>query len=138
LRDRDYIDDRLRVDTVLGVRLSIEWDFTYLSSDASAAKLQSEGYEMLANHKQRTLEASIQTAKEELKHNHEIIHSSEARLGQVKTYVMKTLDEYNRGVKNSIDVLGATQKQLGFIKENAERRKEYQLTKGRLLALFGE
>jgi outer membrane protein len=138
LRDRDYLDDRSRVDTVLGVRLSLDWDFTYLTSDASAAKLQSEGFEMIASHKQLTLEASIQTAKEELKHNHEIIHSSETRLGQVKTYVIKTLDEYNRGVKNSIDVLGAAQRQLEFIKENAERRKEYQLTKGRLLALFGE
>jgi len=46
-------------------------------------------------------------------------------------------DEYRRGVKNSLDVLGASQRYLGFERQYAERRRDYQATKAELLSLLG-
>ncbi|MEW6057106.1 MAG: TolC family protein [Bdellovibrionota bacterium] len=139
LRDRDYLARRLRDDTVAGVRFTFElFDGLRSASDASAFSLQAQGYEEQADQRIKNADAHVQVAKEDLKHDHELIHNAEERIVQGKKYLARTLDEYNRGVKNSIDVLGAAQKYQSFLRQYAERRRDYKITKDGLLALMGK
>ncbi len=137
LRERDYLTQQDRIDSAVGARLSLEFDF-YKVADASALSLQAKAYEKQAQQKSKSVVAEAMVAKEDLKHEHELIHFSEDRVEQGKKYFSRTLDEYNRGVKNSIDVLSAAQRYLSFQKEYSERRRNYQLTKSAVLFLSNE
>lgn len=139
LRDRDYLSQNLRYDGVVGVRLSFElFDGLNSRSNAAALALRATGLEEQTQQRTRSVDAQIQVAKEDLKHDHELIHFGEERIEQGKKYLSRTLDEYNRGVKNSIDLLGAAQRYIAFQRQYAERRRDYQITKSGLLALLGQ
>jgi outer membrane protein TolC len=77
-------------------------------------------------------------AKEDLKHEHALIHSMEERMEKWKTVFSKILSEYNLGVKTSLDVLDASEKYLNLQKEYVLRRKNYQNAKINLLSYLGE
>mgnify|MGYP001595548868 FL=1 len=127
----------VRIDSAVGARLSVEFDFFKLA-DASALSLQAQAFEKQAQQKALSLVAGLQVAKEDLKHEHELVHWSEERVEQGKKYFGRTLDEYNRGVKNSIDLLSAAQRNLNFQRENIERRRNYQISKNSVLFLLNE
>ncbi len=133
-RDRDYLTEKDRIDKYFGARLIVEFDFMKVS-DSSALALEAKGAQKQAEQKVKSLEAEIKVTQEELKHEHELIHFSEERTEQGKKYLNRTMDEYNRGVKNSIDALGALQKYLNFQRESVERRKTYQIKKAAVLFL---
>jgi outer membrane protein len=139
LRERDYLDRGARDDRVVGARLSLAlFDGFRSRADARAFSLQAEGYEHQARQRARAMAAQVEVTKEDLKHEHELVHHSEERIAQGKRYLTLTLDEYGRGVKNSLDVLGAAQRFTGFAKQYAERRREYQSVRCDLLALLGK
>ncbi len=133
-RDRDYLTEKDRIDKYVGARLIIEFDFMKVS-DSFALALEAQGAQKQAEQKSISLETEIKVTQEELKHEHELIHFSEERAEQGKRYLNRTMDEYNRGVKNSIDALGALQKYLSFQRESVERRKNYQIKKAEVLFL---
>lgn len=138
LRDRDYRSQALRDDTYGGARLSLAL-FDYSSKDeARALSKQAEGYGLQAEHKAVLLRAQVERAKEEMKHLHELIHNGEERIEQGKKYLAAVRDEYRRGVKNSLDVLGASQRYLSFERQYADRRRDYQTAKASLLSLLGQ
>lgn len=139
LRERDYLSRGLRDDRVVGLKLTFNiFDGFQSTANAGAFAAQANAYEEQASQRARSVDAQVKVAKEDLKHDHELIHQSEERIEQGKKYLVRTLDEYNRGVKNSIDVLGAVQRQVAFQRQYAERRKNYQITKSGLLALLGQ
>ncbi len=137
LRDRDSLSQRDRFDLAGGIKLTFELFDGYQSkTNANSFALQAQGYEQLATQRARTAGAQVEVAKEDLKHDHDLIHWAEQRIIQGKKYLDRTRDEYNRGVKNSIDVLGAAQKYMAFKRQYAERRRDFQITKSGLLALI--
>lgn len=138
LRDRDYLDRGARDDRVVGARLSLPlFDGLRTRSEARALSAQAEGYRLQASQRARATAAQVAVTKEALKHEHELIHRAEERIAQGKRYLALTLDEYGRGVKNSLDVLGAAQRLTAFERQYAERRREYQSIRCDLLALLG-
>lgn len=138
LRERDYLVQSRRGDRVAGLRLSVPlFDGLRGRADAQAASLRREGYARQARQARLAYAAQLERAKEELRHVHELVHHGEERIDQSRTYLGVVLDEYGRGVKNSIDVLSAAQRQLGFRRQAAERRRDYELAKARLLQLLG-
>lgn len=139
LRDRDYLNQKLREDQVIGFKLTFNlFDGFQSRSNARALSLEAQGFEAQAAQRALSVTAQIEVSKEDLKHDHELIHQSEERIEQGKKYLSRTLEEYNRGVKGSSDALGAAQKALEFERQYAERRRNYQLTKSGLLALLGQ
>ncbi len=137
LRDRDYLAMRARDDTAVGVRLTVPlFDGLQSVTESRAASKQAQGYEEQSEQKERDLIAGAEVAKEDLKHAHELIHWAEDRIALGKKYLRQTLDEYGRGVKNSIDVLAAAQKYQLFERQYAERRRDYQIARADLLAFF--
>lgn len=137
LRERDFLTESDRIDTVAGARLTLEFDFVK-AAESSSLGLQAQGIEKQSQQKARSLESDVEVAKEELKHDHELIHYSEERVEQGKKYLARVLDEYNRGVKNSVDVLSAAQRYLTFQREFTQRRTNYQIRKSGVLFLFNE
>ena len=130
---------RFRDDTVVGVRLSFQlFDGLQSKAEGAAAARLAQGHLAQSSQWERDLVARAEVAKENLKHDHELVHFSEERIVQGRKYLKQTLNEYMRWVKNSIDVLGAAQKFLGFEKQYAERRRDYQITKAALLTVFSQ
>ena len=66
------------------------------------------------------------------------MHYIEDRIKKSKDYLKATLDEYDRGVKNSLDALTAMQRYYRYEKQYLEKKKEYQVIKSDILALRGE
>jgi outer membrane protein len=138
-RDRDFLDSSLRNDTAVGVRLSLTlFDGLQARNAAASAGLRTEALEQQTAQQERTVRARWKIAQEEMKHTHELTHESEKRVQQGKAYLAKTLAEYDRGVKNSPDVLGASLRFLSFRRRYAEIRRDYQLAKADLLAIAGK
>jgi outer membrane protein len=138
LRDRDYLSQSRRDDRVAGLRLSVPlFDGLRSHAEASALSLRREGYARQAKQAETAYAAQVERAKEEMRHLHELVHHGEERIEQGRRYLAVILDEYGRGVKNSVDVLGAAQRQLGFRRQAAERKRDYALAQARLRQLLG-
>jgi len=139
LREREFLSQSQRDDKAAGLRLSLPlFDGLQSRTEAKAFTLARDGVARQQAQQQASMDARVRIAKEDLKHDHELVHYAEERIEQGKKYLARTLDEYERGVKNSLDMLGAAQKYLAYRRQYAERRKGYQITKDRLLALFGQ
>jgi outer membrane protein len=138
-RDRDFLDSSLRYDSVAGARLTLTlFDGLQARSAAVAAAARAEGLESQALQQQRSVQARWKISQEEMKHDHELTHEAEKRVEQGRAYLAKTLAEYDRGVKNSPDVLGASLRLLSFRRRSVEIRRDYQLAKAELLAIAGK
>lgn len=137
LRERDYLSRSLRDDTAVGVRLSLGvFDGLRSRAEASALALKAQGLARQRTQRELALDARVRAAKEYLKHDDELVHWAEARIEQGRRYLALTLGEYERGVKNSADVLAAAQKHLAFTRQHADRRRDYELAKAALSALL--
>jgi len=135
-RERDFPERTDRDDTVGGVRLSVGlWDGLQMRRQADALAQQSRAYGLQASHEKEALSAREMVLKEGLKHHHELLHSSEKQIELSQKYLSRTLEEYDRGVKNSPDVLSAFQKSLDLQRQYAERRRDYQTVRADLLRL---
>jgi outer membrane protein TolC len=139
LRDRDYVAYGPRDDRVVGVRLTFElFDGLKSQNQSTATEYQAESKLLMARHLERQTDAQFLMYQEDLKHTHEVMHYVEDRIKKSKTYLTATLQEYDRGVKNSLDALTAMQRYYGYEKEFILRKKEYQIIKSDLLAILGE
>ena len=139
LRDRDYLSLGLRDDQVVGLRLSFDiLDGFQSRAQARALALQVGAFELQSEQKSHTLRGEVAVTREALKHDHELIHRSEDRIRQGGEYLKRTLAEYERGVKSSLEALAALQRQIQFERQNAERRMDYQVTQATLLSLLGK
>jgi outer membrane protein len=139
LRDRDYVAYNARDDRVIGLRLSFElFDGLKSQNQSTATEYQAESKRLMARHLERQTDAQFLMYQEDLKHTHEVMHYVEDRIKKSKNYLTATLQEYDRGVKNSLDALTAMQRYYGYEKEFLLRKKEYQTIKSDLLAILGE
>ncbi|MAE72618.1 MAG: hypothetical protein CL675_00885 [Bdellovibrionaceae bacterium] len=136
LRERTYFSSDYRLDTYVGVRLTFNFDPFNTGVLAEAQTMEHKAHAKRYQQQLKNLKGRIEKVHGELKHEHDLIHLSENRIKQGESYYIKTLDEYRRGVKNSVDVLNATQKYLGFHVEHIERRRNYQLIRAQLVALL--
>ena len=130
IRERDYLSSSLRDDFAIGGKLSMRlFDGGAERSEAHAKKLEAEGTERKLAQRRLDLRARVRVIEEDLRHDHELVHFAEERIEMARRYLNSTLDEYDRGVKNSLDVFAAAQRLLGYRRQLAERRRDYQITK---------
>lgn len=139
LRDRDYLSQSARDDRVIGARITFElFDGLRSQNLATVNHYQAEARRLQGKHAEKQTEAQYIMLKEELLHTHEVMHYVEDRITKSKDYLRITLDEYDRGVKNSLDALTAMQRYYRYEKQYLEKKKEYQNIKSDILALRGE
>lgn len=138
LRDRDYLSQDNRDDRVVGLRLSFEiFDAGKSYNQATAIQYQAESKRLMARYVQTKTEADFKILQKDLKQTHEVMHFVEDRIKKSRDYLKLTLQEYDRGVKNSLDALTAMQRYFRYEKEYLEKKKEYQVIKANLLAIQG-
>lgn len=138
LRDREYPSARHRDDFAVGGKLSLRlFDGGAERAEARARRLEAEAAGKSLAQRRNDLRARVRIIEEELKHDHDLVHFAEDRIELARRYFNSTLDEYERGVKNSLDVHAAAQRLLGYRRQLAERRRDYGLTKTELLKEHG-
>lgn len=139
LRDRDYISQEARDDRVIGARLTIElFDGMRAQNQASASFYQAEAKRLQGQFTEKETASKYIMLREDLLHTHEVMHYIVDRIAKSKDYLKVTLDEYDRGVKNSLDALTAMQRYFKYEKQYLKKKKEYQVIKADLLSLRGE
>ncbi len=139
LRDRDYMAQDVRDDRVVGARVTFEmFDGLQAHNRATVAQYQAEAKRLQARHAEKSTAAQYVMLKEDLLHTHEVMHYIQDRIRKSSDYMRMTLDEYDRGIKNSLDALTAMQRHFRYEKQYLEKKKEYQLIKADILALRGE
>ena len=139
LRDRDYLSLGVRDDQVVGLRVSFDiLDGFQARAQARAHELQVSAFELQGEQKIHSLRGEVAATREALKHDHELIHRSVERIRQGRDSLKRILGDYEHGVKSSLEVLAALQRQVQFERQDAERRRDYQLTQANLLALLGK
>ena len=138
LRERDYLASNLRDDFAVGGKLSLRlFDGGTERAEARSKRLEADGTERKLAQRRMDLQARVRVIEEDLKHDHELVHFAEERITMASRYLNSTLDEYDRGVKNSLDVFAAAQRLLGYQRQLAERRRDYQITKVSLMQEHG-
>lgn len=139
LRDRDYTAIDARDDRVIGARVTFMlFDGMKSYNQASANHYQAEAKNLQAKFLEKQTDAQYIMLKEDLLHTHEVMHYVQDRMKKSKDYLRITLDEYDRGVKNSLDALTAMQRYFKYEKQYLEKKKEYQIIKADILGLRGE
>lgn len=127
-----------RRETALGLRLSLPLADGYeaLRESAAFAK-EAQAAEMTSRLMRKETEAHIHNELAELQLLHDQVHDAEKNIERAERYYRLTQSEYQRGVKNSPDVLGASEKLLETRLKRLEMVRDFQLAKAHVLAKLG-
>lgn len=138
-REREHTPQSERFESVVGVQLTMAlFDGLIEQNERRQKLLEAAGLQKESQQAAKELTARIDSARAALRLNHDLIHQSEEALKRAKLYLSRTLDEYRRGVKNSPDVLSASERNFAMKRRFAELRRDYQLARSELLALLGQ
>lgn len=138
-RDRDYLQQSDRYEPVLGIRLTVNvFDGLESRTAGAADALRSEAMASKVAQIERVLKAKTQTTYQELEVTHDLIHSSEEIMEKAKRYLERTLSEYAKGIKNSLDVLSATNRYYENRAKVMEMKRDYLLARVHLMNLMGQ
>lgn len=135
-RERSFFTERDRVDTAIGISLSLAFDGFQQKIDGEAQAARARASGLRAQQIRSESEAIFNTAQQELALLHNLIHEGEKNVEKGQEYLSAVLSEYSRGVKNSPDVLGAILKNLEFRKRFAELRRDYAVSNARLESML--
>lgn len=129
----------MRKETVLGVRMKMQIGnlFEY-SKEASSLSNLARASRKRADFKKRQVEAHMQSEFAELRFLHDQVHDAEENIVRAERYYKLTQSEYARGVKNSPDVLGASEKLFENQIKRLEIIKDFQIVKAHVLAKIGK
>lgn len=90
------------------------------------------------NQKNISLESEVDILLSEIKALNSRLDLEEKNIEKSEKYYKLTLDEYKRGVKNSPDMVGASERLLDARIRNLEYRRDLLLTKMKIQNLIGE
>ena len=90
------------------------------------------------NQKNISLESEVDILLSEIKALNSRLDLEEKNIEKSEKYYKLTLDEYKRGVKNSPDMVGASERLLDARIRNLEYRRDLLLTKMKIQNLVGE
>lgn len=137
-REEEFANAKDRTESVLGIRMTISLSRGLESeSQAASQKLQAQALQKLADFKKREVEIHIDNEMAELQLKHDQIHAAEENSKRSEKYYNLTKSEYNRGVKNSPDVLGASEKLFSSKRKHLEIVRDFQIAKSHVLSKIG-
>lgn len=137
-REKEHPDSKDRTETVLGLKLSISLAAGLQSQkESQALALESEGNLKLAKLHRREVDVHLTNEINELRFLHDQVHDSEENIKRAEKYYKLTQSEYVRGVKNSPDVLGASEKLFEMRRKRLEIIRDFQISKAHALSKMG-
>jgi outer membrane protein TolC len=135
-RERDEKDLLGRSDIAVGLRVQVPLlDGGQNKAELDALAFTSSAISNRLAQQELDLRAKNDTAKEELIHLDEIIHRTERHLQKSKTLLLAIQGDYDRGVKDSEDLLTAIQNFMNFREAYLEQQLNYQRVKNSYLEL---
>lgn len=138
VRQRDYLNRADRDDTWLGIRLKMNiFDGNKSSSESAFFAARAAAEKEKSKYANKEESVRFKMFQEEMKHAHELTHYSEDKVKKGEIYLQRTLKEYDKGVKNSLDALSSLKRIVSFKAEYAKIRLEYQLKKATLERIKG-
>lgn len=135
-RDRNFYTQSDRLDSAVGIKFTLEFDGFQQKVDGEAFAARSKASSLRAEQIKAETATAFNTAKQELTLIHNLLHEGEKTVRKSQEYLDAVFGEYNRGVKNSPDVLSASLKNLEFQKRFAELRKDYAIVNAKLEAML--
>lgn len=138
-REKEFADAADRTESVVGLRLSLSLP-AGLEANREAAAQQKEAAALsrLSDFQKREVESHLVNEIAELNFLHDQIHDAEENIKRAERYDKLTQSEYVRGVKNSPDVLGASEKLFGARLRRLEIIREFQTSKAHVLSKIGK
>ncbi|MCO5144322.1 MAG: TolC family protein [Oligoflexia bacterium] len=142
--EKNYESDNMRnpamlnEETAFGLRLSMNLSSGFESlSEAKAQFIESSAEKVTAQFLKQESEILLETEIAQLKLLHDQVHEAEQNIGRAENYYKITQSEYSRGVKNSPDVLGASEKLFNMRHKHLEIIKNFQISKSHILSRIG-
>lgn len=128
-----------RRETVLGLKLSISLASGLESQvEAQALDREARAAARMAEVQQQEVEVHLHNEIGELRFLHDQVHDTEENIERAEKYYKLTQSEYSRGVKNSPDVLGATEKLFEIRRKRLEILRDFQISKTHVLSKMGK
>jgi outer membrane protein len=138
-KDKDPASASDRTESVYGLRATISLSAgPEQNREAAALAKESEAAKKLVNYQRLEIEVHLRGEKEELKLLHDQVHHAEENIERAERYYKLTQSEYERGVKNSPDVLGASEKLFDRRHKRLEMIRNFQLSKAHVLSKIGK
>jgi outer membrane protein len=132
-------DSRMRNESVLGVRVKINLlEGIAGSREAQALLNEAQAKSLLAAQARREMEGHFVAEVAELHFLHDQVHDAESNIQLAEKYYQLTQSEYSRGVKNSPDVLGASERLFEKKMKRIEIIRDFQISKSHLLSKIGK
>ena len=136
--EEDYERARDRQESVVGVRLSMNvFDGFSGYKEGKALTLEAESAQAEARYREREVEAHLHGELAELQLLHNQVHEAEENILRAEKYYRLTRSEYGRGVKNSPDMLGATEKLIEVRQRRLMIVRDFQIAKSHVLTKIG-
>jgi len=121
--------------------LGLELRFTLWNAQENAQSRASKRLEYAIHSETSQSSAEVNSRmialQEEMKHAHEILHRIEQKNDLVNSYLQQSLSEYDRGIKQSPDVIVAFQRKLRLKEELNRSMYNHQLARAKLLRELG-
>lgn len=137
-REEDFTNSRDRQETVVGVKLTLNLADGFESTrESNALRKEALALKLQHQNKKNIVLASLSTEIKRLNLLHTIVHDAEENILRAEKYYKLTQAEYSRGVKNSPDVLGASEKLWDSKKKYFEIIKDFQISKNLVLKMLG-
>lgn len=128
-----------RDEAVVGGRVTFElFDGLNGSSDASEQRHRAAAYAQEAEQRREELGGSYRKLTHELAVRHQTIHSMERNLETGRRYYSLSTEEYERGVKDSRDMMAALERFLHQRENHSRALRDYLAVKSELMSLLGK
>lgn len=138
-REEDFPKASDRRESVVGLRISISLADAYIGrNEAKAQRAEALALKMESNFLNRELDIHLHAEVAELESLHNQVHDAEENIKKAQKYYSLTQNEYSRGVKNSPDVLGASEKLFDTKLKYLEIIRDFQISKNHVLSKIGK
>lgn len=138
-REEDFPDAADRTESTVGLRVTLSLGGAFESGrEARSLRKTAMSARTLAELQKKEVEIHISNEMAELKLLHDQVHAAEENNKRADTYYRMTQSEYARGVKNSPDVLGASEKLFATKNRHLEIIRDFQIAKAHVLSKIGK